>query len=438
MASERYGDARSPHGGRVARLVPGSAAAAAGIRVGDVVRAVDGNTVRDTLDWQWLSDGDEFTVTVESNRDTFDLDFVRVYGEPLGIEFEDVVFDGVMECVNACAFCFVAQLPPGLRPALSVRDDDYRLSFLFGNFITLTNLDESDIDRIIEQRLSPLFVSLHAVDPVVRARLVCPTVEDTTLDRIDMLLDGGIDIHVQIVLVPGINDGAVLQETLEWLALRDGIVSVGIVPLGFTAFQSRFERSFTPPESAAVIEGIVPVQAKMRAQRDANWVYLADEFYLSAGSDLPADDEYDDYPQYENGIGLVRSFIDEFAGAKPDVQATEGDVVAVTGTLFAPVLRKIIADAGLSRLVRVLPVENRLFGGNVSVTGLLGGNDVVDAVRGDGCVGIYLLPDVVVNSDGLLLDDVPADELSARAGADLRVIGSDAASLVAALATAVQ
>lgn len=436
MTSNCYGDARSSCGGRVAWLSEDGAAYAAGIRPGDIVRAVDGHPVRDVLDWQWLSDADEFTVTVESGTDTFDLDVERVYGESLGIEFEDVVFDGVMECANACAFCFVAQLPPGLRPALSVRDDDYRLSFLFGNFVTLTNLGERDMDRILEQRLSPLYISLHAVDPDVRARLVCPTVEDSTLDRIDALLAGGIEVHIQVVLVPGVNDGEVLRETLNWLSGRDGVLSVGIVPLGFTSFQSRFERSFTPAESATVIDSLAATQTVMRASTGANWVYCADEFYLSAGRELPDDAAYDDYPQYENGIGLVRSFMDDFADATEDLVPPAGAFVAVTGALFAPVLGRIIADAGLEAVVRVLPVTNNLFGGNVSVTGLLGGNDIVEAVRADGCVGIYLLPDVVVNSDGLLLDNVPADELSARAGADLRVIGSDAASLVTALATA--
>lgn len=436
MTSERYGEEHSPNGGRIVWLADEGAAFAAGMRVGDAVRAVDGKPVRDILDWQWLSDADEFTVTVERGDELLDVEVTRVPGEPLGIEFEDAVFDGVMECVNSCAFCFVAQLPPGLRPALSVRDDDYRLSFLYGNFVTLTNLEEPDVDRILEQRLSPLYVSLHAVDSSVRAQLVCPTVEDTTLERIDTLLGGGIELHIQIVLVPGINDGDVLAETLSWLASREGIVSVGIVPLGFTAHQSRFSRSFTPAEAADLIASIAPLQTSMRGARDSSWVYAADEFYLNAGEVLPDDASYDDYPQYENGIGLVRSFIDEFAEASDGLAAAEHAFVALTGTLFAPVLQRVISEAGLARIVRVVAVENRLFGGNVSVTGLLGGHDIIEAVRADGGVGIYLLPDVVVNSDGLLLDDVPADELSVRAGADLRVIGSDAASLVAALATA--
>ncbi len=261
MTSERYGEARRPVGGRIAWLTEDGAAFASGLRVGDIVQAVDGRPVHDILDWQWLADDDDFAVTVARAGVTLDVEVERRPGEPLGIEFSDVVFDGVMECVNSCTFCFVAQLPPGLRPALSVRDDDYRLSFLFGNFVTLTNLSDRDVERILEQRLSPLYVSLHAVDPAVRARLVCPTVDDTTLERLDAFLEGGIEIHVQIVLVPGVNDGEVLSETLAWLESREGVLSVGIVPLGYTAHQSRFDRSFTSEEAAALITRLLPFRS---------------------------------------------------------------------------------------------------------------------------------------------------------------------------------
>ena len=215
MSAERYGEEIPAEGGRIASLAPDGAIAASGIEAGDIVREVDDQPVLDILDWQWLTADDEFSVTIERDGDLFEADVHRVPGEPLGLEFEGVVFDGVRQCANACAFCFVAQLPAGLRPALYVRDDDYRLSFLYGNFITLTNLEERDVERIVRQQLSPLHISLHAVDEDVRARLVCPTVEDTTLDRIDELLSAGIEIHVQIVLVPGVNDGEVLTRSLE-------------------------------------------------------------------------------------------------------------------------------------------------------------------------------------------------------------------------------
>ncbi|MHB8925966.1 MAG: DUF512 domain-containing protein, partial [Coriobacteriia bacterium] len=295
MTERRYGE---PHesGGRVAAVEPASAAEAAGFRAGDRVVSVGGQPVRDVLDWQWLTDEDEFSVAVEHDGEIYDLDVVPVPGEPLGVVFEDVVFDGVRECANACAFCFVTQLPAGMRPSLYVRDDDYRLSFLYGNFITLTNLEETDMERIISERLSPLYVSLHAVDPDVRRALVSCTVDDTTVERMAALLDAGIDLHVQIVAVPRVNDGDVLSETLSWLASREGVESVGIVPLGYTAHQRRFDRSFTTAESAALIDRLVPFQERMRTERDLTWVQAADEFYLSAGREVPRAGYYDDFP----------------------------------------------------------------------------------------------------------------------------------------------
>lgn len=448
MTERRYGEAASG-GGRISSVEPGSDAERAGLSPADVVRAVDGEPVRDVIDWQWLTEEDRFEVTVVREGAERRLVVDRSWTGPLGVVFEDVIFDGIRECVNACEFCFVSQLPPGLRPQLSVRDDDYRLSFLTGNFVTLTNLEEADLRRIIAQRLSPLHVSIHATDPDVRNRLICCTTEDTTLERLETLMDAGIEAHIQIVAVPGVNDGSVLDDTLRWLAEREGVLSVGVVPLGFTSYQRRYERSFLTEESARLIAAVDRWQAARRAVRDSGWAYAADEFYLSAGVELPSSTEYDDYPQYENGIGMVRAFLDEFeesvdmARAGGDLEpalarATAGEALvpvltAVTGTLFAPVLQGALVSAGLSGRVRVLPVANALFGGNVSVSGLLGGGDIVSAIEADGARGTYLVPDVVVNSDGLLLDDVPADELSARSRADVRVVASNAASLVDAV-----
>ncbi len=449
MTKRRYGEAVSG-GGRISSVHAGSDAEHAGLHPGDVVCAVDGEPVRDVIDWQWLTEEDHFDVTVARNGAEHRVSVDRSWTGPLGVAFDDVIFDGVRECVNACEFCFVSQLPPGLRAQLSVRDDDYRLSFLTGNFVTLTNLDETDVRRIVEQRLSPLHVSVHATDPDVRKRLVCCTSEDTTLERLETLLAAGIEAHIQIVAVPGVNDGSVLENTLRWLERHDGVVSVGVVPLGFTSHQQRYERSFLPEESAQLIEAVRRWQAAQHAFRDTNWVYAADEFYLSAGADLPSAADYDGYPQYENGVGMVRAFLDDLEESvreaserrgglvRPSAKATAGEanvtvVTAVTGTLFAPVLQEALASAGLDRHVRVLPVANDLFGGNVSVSGLLGGGDIVAAIESDGARGTYLVPDVVVNSDGLLLDDVPADELSARSRADVRVIAGNAAALVDAV-----
>lgn len=419
----------SSSGGVVASVDAG-AAREAGLLPGDRVLAVDGAAIADVIDWWWATDEPVFTLTVERAGAPLTLEVTRRPGEPLGVTFTETLFTPIRECDNACAFCFVSQLPKGLRPALYVRDDDFRLSFLSGNFVTLTNATDADVRRILSQHLSPLHVSVHAVDPAVRARLICPTVEDRALEVLDTLLGGGIEVHVQIVLVPDVNDGPVLEETLTYLADRPGVLSVGCVPMGLTGHQSRFSASYDASMASGVLSAVHRWQDRMRAEKGTGWVYAADEFYLLSGTEVPPPDAYDDFPQFENGIGMVSAFVDEF---EPPSGSIRPGVTAVTGELFAPVLRRALDAAGCEP-VRVLPVPNVLFGGNVSVTGLLSGRDIARAVAEDGATGTYLVPDVVVNSDGLLLDDMPAGALSGAAGADVRIIGSDAPSLAAALA----
>jgi len=432
-------------GGIVATVTPGSPAATAYVEVGDEIRAVDGSPLRDVIDWQWLADGDTASVlAVKPGGLAEEFTLTRKPGEPWGLTFTETVFDGVRTCRNRCAFCFMTQLPKGLRRALYLRDDDFRLSFLQGNFVTLTNLDPTDVERITEQNLSPLYVSLHAVDPAVREQLVCAR-EDRALKRIDQLLGAGIDLHVQIVLVPGVNDGEVLERTLTWLAEREGVVSVGIVPLGYTRHQRNFSAGYESAESAgAVIDAILPWQQAFRARDGLTWVYLADEFYLNAGLEVPPAEEYDGFPQYENGIGLVRSFLDDAEQVGDELRAALAvapQLTLVTGTLFAPALERVVseyggvgASAGCS--VSVLAVENRFFGGNVTVSGLLCGADLIPAIAALPEGAIALVPDIVVNADGLLLDDVPAAELGMRTGREVRLISCTASGLLGALVEA--
>ncbi len=398
--------------------------------------------MRDIIDWRWIADGLAVTLTIAA-PDSVGRSVVleRTAGEGWGIEFADAVFDGVRTCRNDCMFCFVSQLPTGLRPALYVRDDDYRLSFLQGNFITLTNLDDSDVERIAEQHLSPLFVSLHAVDPDVRRTLVCAR-EDRGLERFDDLLSRGIEVHVQIVLVPGVNDAEHLEETLTWLAERQGVLSVGVVPLGYTAHQTRFAASYAGDSAGHVVGQVERWQRASRQRDHVTWVHLADEFYLNAGIELPPAEHYDDFPQFENGIGIVRSLVDELAAAAREIRdavaALPADtrVALVTGELAGPLLaqelRALLPESHYDRL-EVLPVANEFFGGNVSVAGLLTAHDLVPAIAGRTHASVFLVPDIVVNADGLLLDDASAAELGTTSGRDVRLISCDAGGLLTAL-----
>lgn len=433
-------------GALVASVDPQSPAQRAGIVAGDVVISVSGHAPADILDWGWYADEDETDVVVRraGTEATEEMTLRRDSGEGWGITFADAVFDDMRTCRNNCAFCFMSQLPKGLRPALYLRDDDFRLSFLQGNFITLTNLSDADVDRIAEQQISPLYVSLHAVTPAIRERLVCAR-EDRALERFDQLVEAGIDLHVQIVLVPGVNDGAELESTLTWLAQREGVLSVGIVPLGYTRHQCAFTEGYeTPLAAATVIQQVQKWQFAMRERDGVSWVYLADEFYLNARAPFPTDEFYDGYPQYANGIGMVRSFGMEAAAIRGELERAVASlpqeseaVTVVTGMMAATTLAGALNALRAAGRVRLLVVPNRFFGGNVSVTGLLTGEDLVASIASDGSrlslPTTYLVPDVIFNSDGVTLDDVTVGDVRAQAGADIRVVSSDAAGLLVGL-----
>lgn len=415
-------------GGRISFVEPGGPAARAGLQVGDVILTADGTTLRDEVDWRWLADGASVTVRCPDPSSEFrEITLDRESGESWGLEFETPVFDGIRTCANACTFCFVTQLPPDARPSLRVKDDDYRLSFLSGTFITLSNLSDSDVDRIIDQDLSPLHVSLHAVDPGVRRGLLGRSA-DKGLRVLEDLLEAGIEFHAQVVLVPGVNDGAVLDETIEWCAERGGILSLGVVPVGVTRYAPVMHASYTSPEaSRVVIDQLAPWQEAFREEHGATWVQAADEFYLNAGVHVPPAEQYDGFPQYENGIGLVRTFLDVWSRCVDSGERTVPGVF-VTGTLFAPMLEGCVGVAG-GDSGSVLSVENEYLGGGVNVTGLLGGGDIARAIAGSSHAGPFLIPDVCVNDDGLFIDDWTLDRIASHVGKSVRLVSSDALGL---------
>lgn len=437
------GDPARPYA-RIRAIEEGSPADDAGFTPGCVITAVDGHPLRDILDWQWYSDGDAIELSyIDTDGDSGVVELERDEGESWGITFEGAVFDGIRTCRNACVFCFMRQLPKEARDSLVLRDDDWRLSFLQGNFVTLTNLSDEDAQTIIERRISPLRVSLHAVTPEVRAAMIGKHAP-RGIEMLERLLEGGIEVHAQIVLVPGMNDGAELSRTLAWAYLREGILNVGIVPLGFTKHQKRFEKSFNDADSArAVIEGVEPFQRHALEERGLPWVYLADEFYCNAFpgdvlTHVPPTSHYGDFSMFEDGIGIVRTQMDEWA-ACPDAQTCLAEVLDEEGVRVYYVLGEaqrgvfdaLVAASPLSGRLVPLFVANDHFGGNVDVTGLLCGGDVARAIRGVSPRDFVVLPRVMLNTDGMTLDDMTVDDIRDTAGMPVSVVSCSVAEFLA-------
>jgi putative radical SAM enzyme (TIGR03279 family) len=409
---------------------PGSLAAEAGLRPGERVVRVNGRTVRDFLDLHlWLGE-EELELAVEAplvRGEAREVRIVRTYGRRLGLRFAE---PRIRICGNDCPFCFVDQLPEGLRRSLHYRDDDYRFSYLHGHFVTLTNLKEWEFERIIEQELSPLYVSVHALDAEVRARVLKSKRAGEIRRRIEQLLAGGITLHTQIVAVPGLNDGRVLEETVEGLAAYyPGVQSVSVVPVGLTAHRENLPdvRPFTRHEARRLAARVRRMGRAMKRRLGTAFAYVADELVILAGKPIPPAAYYGDFGQRENGVGLVRSalmFMDDAVprGAALRRRGIER-VWILTGESFGPVLTEQL-PALRARLpevaVEVIPVENRLFGRPTTVAGLLAGRDLLNAARDRVRPGdLVLVPDESVNEDGVFLDDLTPADLARELGVDV-------------------
>ena len=403
----------------IAEVTPGGLAARAGLLSGDVLLSVNGKGPRDYIDYRYLIACER--VNLRLRRDRAELR-VRVNKQPdadLGLRFTSNVFDRVLTCSNRCLFCFVDQLPAGLRPGLYLHDDDYRLSFLHGNFITLTNLTEMDFRRIARFHLSPLCVSVHTTNPNLRCRLFRRRRLPDLLQQMRRLIRADIELHTQIVLCPGLNDGEELARTVNDLAaLSPGVRSIGIVPVGLTAHRVSAP-ALNPADrraARAVLQQVKGWQRAFLRQLGTRLVFASDELYLLAGEPFPSARHYEGYPQLENGIGLARRFLDQLARLRvPPLPARS--VTLVTGQSARPLAAALAAKllaGGLSR-ARVIAVSNRLFGPSVTVAGLLAGRDVLRASRGRSLGDLVLVPGAAVR-DELFLDDVPLSELSEKLG----------------------
>ncbi len=428
----------------VTSVTAASPAARAGLAVGDELLSIDGEEPRDVIDFQRLSDADALSVLVRRTGAPVPrlVRVDKVAGEPLGVEVSSAVFDRIRTCDNHCAFCFIYQLPKGMRRSLYLKDDDYRLSFLYGNFTTLTRFTELDAERILTERLGPLFVSIHSTDPELRAHMLRNPKGATSLRWLQVLLEGGIEVHGQVVVCPGVNDGPALEDTLAGILDRySELASVGVVPLGVSRYSNEPEmRPHSPDEAAHVLDTLEEWQRLFRAAVGHRMVFAADEYYLLAGRELPPARHYEGYPQHENGIGMARSFTESFARpgragpggvrhgffAAVDAAPAEGyraprlstapdgrderPVVVLTGTYGARVLAPLVA-AHPRPDVALRAVPNDFFGGNIGVAGLLTGEDVARALAGVPDETRCLLPDACLNEgrflDGLTLADLP-------------------------------
>jgi putative radical SAM enzyme (TIGR03279 family) len=422
-------------GVEISEVVPASLGAEMDLEAGDRIIKVNGRVVRDYLDFRFHTAGEtELVLEVrKKNGEDWELELDRGEGEDFGLTFEHIV---PRQCANACIFCFCNGNPAAARPSLFIKDEDIRLSFLYGNYTTLTSITEDEMRRIVEQRLSPQYVSVHATDLNVRAYLLGIDKERVDIStKLARLLEAGIEVHAQVVLCPGINDGEVLRKTIFDLAAEyPRITSVAIVPLGLTRYNTDSRLTAVTPEFCRnVIEQVSEIQQELKTRLGTNFALLGDEIYLRAGRAIPATSHYGAYPQIEDGVGMVRSFVKEFArvtkrierDGSANLRKTSGTIL--TGTLFAPVLRKLVQKLNKqfgSQLI-VEPVENGYFGGDVSVAGLLTGRDLLSArerVRGE----FVLIPRQMLKSDDeIMLDGMRLGEVAQGLGVPVHAITLD-------------
>lgn len=431
MGQESYVD--------ITDIRPDSIADELGIESGDKLLRINEQQIRDYIDYKFLSTDLYLELLIrKKNGEEWLYEIEKDYDEDLGLEFSGIIYDGLKKCDNNCIFCFVDQSPAGLRETLNLKDDDYRFSFLQGSYITLTNLDEDEINRIKRLHLSPLYVSVHTTDPELRVKMMRNQQAGDILPKLRELTEAGIEFHTQIVLCPEINDGQKLERTIkDLIELTPAIRSLAIVPVGLTEYRNGLYplRSFTSQEAEEVIEQVAKWQKDL-AQTGENFIYLADEFYLLADRKLPAAKDYNGFVQLENGVGMIRLFwqqFEEIADQLPVCWAQQADFTLVTGELGAEALRPVVNRLNeIENLsLDLLVVENEFFGSQVTVTGLLAGADIIKAIEESEVADKVVLPAVLLNDDELFIDGLKLSELETRfSQLEFIVVDNNAENLV--------
>ncbi len=405
----------------VRRVEEGSIAQELEISAGDELLAINGSPVRDIIDYRYLCSEEKLTVLIRKpDREEWELDIEKEYEEDLGIEFENDFMDDYHACCNRCIFCFIDQMPPGMRDTLYFKDDDSRLSFLQGNYVTLTNLDEEDMEQIIRYHLSPINISFHTMNPQLRCRMLNNRFAGEALKKAERFREAGIAMNGQIVLCKGINDGEELCDSIEKLSSYfPHLQSVSVVPVGLTRYREGLYplQPFEKEDAKAVLKIIRRFQETFYRKYGNHFVHAGDEWYLLAGEDLPPQENYDGYPQLENGVGMLRLFLEE---AREELQGRAGDerehtVSVATGLLAAPYLRQVaeqICRKYPNVQIRIYPVENKFFGERITVSGLLTGRDLREQLQGAALGERLLLPCSMFRSgEDVFLDDMTLVQL---------------------------
>jgi putative radical SAM enzyme (TIGR03279 family) len=419
----------------IVRVLPDSIAAEVGFEVGDRVVAINGQKPRDLIDYQFLCADEYLTLEVLDQEGQLHIvELEKDYDDDLGLEFDQALFDGLIQCNNRCPFCFIDQQPPGKRQSLYSKDDDYRLSFLYGSYLTLTNLPTAEWDRIAAMRLSPLYVSVHATEPDVRIRLLQNPRAGLIREQLQWFRQQRLQIHAQVVLCPGINDGEHLTRTLMDLAAFHGgeipaVLSVAVVPVGLTRFRPPDDSltPVTPDKATEVIAQVQQLQTHFQRQLQSPFAWLADEWFLIAGQPLPAESHYQDYPQIGNGVGSIRQFLQQFEQAAqrlPHHLSFPQRLIWVVGNAveqaFEPIVDRLNQVEGLS--VRMVALNSTYWGQTMTVTGLLTGQDILAALQQQDLGDAIILPTVMLkHGDRIFLDDMRVEELEDKLQTPIRI-----------------
>ena len=411
----------------IEEVLPGSLAEEMRLEPGDRLIAVNGTSLRDLIDFEFhISDNPLLLEVMRRSGDIWEIEVERDEEVPLGLVFSPPV---PKRCGNNCLFCFVHQLPRGLRTSLYVKDEDYRLSFLYGTYITLTNLTRKDLVRIREQRLSPLYISVHATEPAVRERLLGRSGLPPVLDLMRQLTEAGIHLHTQVVLCPGINDGEVLERTVSDLAdLYPGVISLAIVPVGLTSHREHLPelQPVTAGYAAAFVGRWQRSAERLTDRLGEPFLFLADEFFIRGGAPFPPLSTYGDFPQLENGVGMIPLFLDEAEEVLRDaVPLPPVRVTVVTGVSPYPYIREFLERlaSATGAVIEVMAVPNRLFGAPVTVTGLVAGRDIIELLKEKEHGSVLVIPDVMLKEgEGRFIDDMTVTELAESLGCEVLVV----------------